>query len=122
MTKETKDKMFFGRALRQDSRVISEDPCSNVMIKPRVPDSRPEKDTVMLFDYALLSLWAERYLPPKEHEALLELTELFRAEMGVVFKENKWMGKKSKEKAIQKLEKMKFNVGLIPVGPWMRRK
>ena len=93
------------------SRVISEDPCTNVMIRShqRVPEF--EKDTVMLFDYALLSLWAERYLPPQDHETLLELTELFRAEMGVVFKENKWMGIKSKEKAIQKLEKIKFNVG-----------
>ena len=93
------------------SRVISEDPCINQMIKVGEGVPRFEKDTVMLFDYALLSLWADRYLPRKEHEALLELTELFRAEMEEVFKENEWMDKKSKEKAIKKLQTIKFNIG-----------
>ena len=91
------------------SRVISKDPCINKIVTMR--SSTFEIETVMLFDYALLSLWAEKYLPPEDHETLLELTELFRAEMGVVFTENKWMDKKSKEKAIQMLEEMKFNIG-----------
>ena len=95
------------------SRVISKDPCINNIIKmgSSTFEITFERETVMLFDYALLSLWAERYLPPKDHETLLELTESFRAEMEEVFKENQWMDKKSKEKAINKLQKIKFNVG-----------
>ena len=91
------------------SRVISKDPCINKIVT--MGSSTFEIETVMLFDYALLSLWAKRYLPPKEHETLLALTESFRAEMEEVFKENKWMDKKSKEKAIKKLQKIKFKVG-----------
>ena len=71
------------------SRVISKDPCINKIVT--MESSTFEIETVMLFDYALLSLWAKRYLPPKEHETLLALTESFRAEMEEVFKENIWI-------------------------------
>ena len=69
------------------------------------------KASVLLFRNALKSLWAPKYFPPKSKAAALEIWSTFKADLEKIFKENPWMDDKSKKRATEKLEAIKFNGG-----------
>ena len=96
------------------SRPMSEDHCINKIIAPITnPELTTfERYTTSVFDKALLSLWSDKYLSPQENSEILEMAKLLHEEMEEVFKENTWMDDKTRERAVEKLRTLTFNVGI----------
>ena len=96
------------------SRAMSEDHCINKIIAPITnPELTTfERYTTSVFDKALLSLWSDKYLSPQENSEILEMAKLLHEEMEEVFKENTWIDDKTRERAIEKLRTLTFNVGI----------
>ena len=93
------------------SRMTTDDHCINKIIDHETANHifPLSGGTVKVFKRALLSLWVQRYFPPKAQEALLEMWSTFRSTLENVFKQSTWMDATAKKNAIGKLSKIKYS-------------
>ena len=94
------------------ARVVSEDRCIKKIIDFFDKDNTVlESWTTSVFDKALLSLWTDKYFSPQDNDNVFLIASLLQKEMEDVFKENRWIDEKTRERAIEKLRTLTLNVG-----------
>ena len=87
------------------SRMTSDDPCMNKIIDYDIENHAfpMSGGTVKVFKRALMSMWVQKYFPPKAKAALMEMWATFQSTLKKVFEENSWMDDMAKKNAIGKL-------------------
>ena len=95
-------------------RLTTDDYCINKMIDLSSNAFPMTFGTVAVFKRALMSLWVNKFFPPKAQSALLEMWSTLRSTFEKVFKENTWMDDTAKKNAIGKLfNTITYNVALF---------